>query len=88
MSPGDTFIRDLKRDQRFAPDLVKNLAKALEAMDHEGDDVPDAKAIFSAIEWVIAQPDTIEKRLEAISRLLALGKVENLRMREFYYGLQ
>jgi hypothetical protein len=80
----ETFIRDIKRDQRFAPDLVKNLAQALEAMDHEGDDVPDAKALFSAIEWVIAQPDTIEKRLEAIARLLALDRAENLNMREFY----
>lgn len=78
----ETFIRDLH--QRFAPDLVKNLANALEAMDHEGDDVPDAKALFSAIEWVIAQPDSVENRLEAIARLLALGKVENLNMREFY----
>jgi hypothetical protein len=84
MTQKETFIRDIKRDQRFAPDLVKNLAKALEAMDHEGDDVPDAKALFSAIEWVIAQPDTIEKRLVAISRLLALDKAENLNIREFY----
>jgi hypothetical protein len=82
----ETFIRELSRDRRLAGHAVK-LAEALEAMDMEGDDVPDAKALFSAIEWVIAQPGTIEKRLEVISRLLALGKVEYLNMREFY-GLQ
>jgi hypothetical protein len=86
MTQKETFIRDIRRDPRLAGHAVK-LAQALNAIDDEGDDVPDAKALFSAIEWVIAQPDTIEKRLEAIARLLALGKVENLNMREFY-GLQ
>jgi hypothetical protein len=83
MTPRETFIRDLSRDRRLAGH-ADNVAQALEAMDMEGDDVPDAKALFSAIEWVIAQPDTIEKRLEAIARLLALDKAENLNMREFY----
>jgi hypothetical protein len=86
MTATETLIRELRRDPRFA-DHAANLAQALEAMDFEGDDVGDAKALFSAIEWVIAQPDTVEKRLEAIARLLALGKVENLNMRDFY-GLQ
>ncbi len=83
MTPRETFIRDMRRDPRLASHAVK-LALALEAIDHEGDDVPDAKALFSAIEWVIAQPDTIEKRLEAIGRLLALDKAENLNLQEFY----
>jgi hypothetical protein len=83
MTPTETFIRDLRRDPRLVGHAA-NLAQALEAMDHEGDDVPDAKALFSGIVWVIAQPDTIEKRLEAISRLLALGKAENVNLREFY----
>jgi hypothetical protein len=83
MMPRETFISEMRRDRRLAGHAT-GLAQALEAMDHEGDDVPDARALFSAIEWVIAQPDTIEKRLEAIGRLLALGKAENLNMREFY----
>jgi hypothetical protein len=83
MTQKETFIRDIRRDPRLAGHSVK-LAQVLEAIDHEGDDVPDAKALFFAIEWVIAQPDTIEKRLEAIARLLALDKAENLNMREFY----
>jgi hypothetical protein len=86
MTPRETFIRDMRRSPLFAGH-ANNLAEAFEAMDFEGDDVPDARALLSGIEWVIAQPDTIEKRLEAISRLLALGKAENLNMREFY-GLQ
>jgi hypothetical protein len=83
MTQKETFIRDIRRDPRLAGHAVK-LAQALNAIDDEGDDVPDAKALFSAIVWVIAQPDTIEKRLEAIARLLALDKAENLNMREFY----
>jgi hypothetical protein len=86
MTATATFIREMRRDPRFAGH-ADNLAQALEAMDFEGDDVPDAKALFSGIEWVIAQPDTIEKRLGAISRLLALDKAKNLNVREFY-GLQ
>jgi hypothetical protein len=78
-----TFIRELRRNPRLAGHAA-NLAEALEAMDHEGHDLPDAKQLLLAIEWIIAQPDTIEKRLEAIGRLLALGKAENLNMREFY----
>jgi hypothetical protein len=80
------FINHLRRDQRFAGHAA-NLAQALEAVDFEGDDNRDAKALFSAIEWIMAQPDSVEKRLAAIARLLELGKVENLNMREFY-GLQ
>jgi hypothetical protein len=79
----ETFIREMRLHRRLAGH-ADNVAQALEAMDMEGDDVPDAKALFSAIEWVIAQPDTIEKRLEAIARLLALDNAENLNMREFY----
>jgi hypothetical protein len=86
MTPKETFIRDMRRHPLLAGHAT-NLSEALEAIDHEGDDVPDAKQLFGAIQWVIAQPDTIEKRLLAIGRLLALGKVENLNMREFY-GLQ
>jgi hypothetical protein len=83
MTPTETFIRDLSRHPRLTGH-ADNVAQVLEAMDIEGDDVPDAKALFSAIEWVIAQPDTIEKRLEVIGRLLALDKAENLNIREFY----
>jgi hypothetical protein len=83
MTPRETFIRDMRRDPRLAGHAVK-AAQALNAIDDEGDDVPDAKALSLAIGWVIAQPDTIEKRLEAIARLLALDKAENLNMREFY----
>ena len=83
MTPRETFLRDMRRDPRLAGQAA-GLAKALDAMDLEGDDVPDAKALFGGIVWIIAQPDTIEKRLEAIARLLALGKAENLDMRQFY----
>jgi hypothetical protein len=86
MTPRETFIHDLRRDRRIAGH-ADNLAQALNAMESEGYEVEDAATCLRAIEWVIAQPDTIEKRLEAISRLLALGKAENLNMREFY-GLQ
>jgi hypothetical protein len=83
MSPTETFIREMRRDPRLTGHAAE-LAQALEAMDMEGDDVPDAKALFGAIVWIIAQPDTIEKRLEAIGRLLALGRAEKLNLREFY----
>jgi hypothetical protein len=86
MTPREIFIRDLHRDPRLTGHAV-NLACALDAMEDEGHDVPDAKQLRLAIEWIIAQPDTVEKRLQAIGRLLALGKVENLNMRDFY-GLQ
>ena len=87
MTPRETFIRDLRRDRRVAGH-ADNLAQALEAMDFEGDEIPDAKARFSAIEWIMSQPDSIERRIKAIARLFELtGKVENLNMREFY-GLQ
>ena len=83
MTPTETFIRDLRRDPRVVG-LADEAARVLQAIDFEGDDVPGAKALFSAIEWVIAQPDTIEKRLSTISRLLNLGKVENLNVRQFH----
>jgi hypothetical protein len=83
------FIACLNDDPRFAEprSLVKNLADALTALEHEATENADAAAIFAAIEWIIGQPDGLEKRLQSISRLLALGRVENLSMRQFY-GLQ
>jgi hypothetical protein len=83
------FIACLNDDPRFAEprSLVKNLADALAELEHEGTDNADAAAVFAAIEWIIAQPDGLEKPLQAIARLLALGRVENLSMRQFY-GLQ
>jgi hypothetical protein len=83
------FIACLTSDPRFAEprSLVKNLADALAALEHEADDNADAAALFGAVEWIIAQPDGLEKRLQAITRLLALGRVKNLSMRQFY-GLQ
>jgi hypothetical protein len=83
------FIACLNNDPRFAEprSLVKNLADALAALEQEAADNADAAALFGAVEWIIAQPDGIEKRLQAIARLLALGRVENLSMRQFY-GLQ
>jgi hypothetical protein len=83
MTPKETLIRDMRRHPRIAGH-ADNLAHALNAMESEGYEVEDAATCLRAIEWVIAQPDTIEKRLEAISRLLALGKVDNLKMQEFY----
>jgi hypothetical protein len=84
MTPIEIFIRDLQRDPRLVGHVVDNLAHALEEMDLESAENPDAKGFLGAIEWVMAQPDTIEKRAAAISRLFALGKAENLNMREFY----
>jgi hypothetical protein len=80
------FIACLNGDPRFAEprSLVKNLADALAALEHEATDNADAAAVFAAIEWIIAQPDGLEKRLRAIARLLALGKVENLSLCQFY----
>jgi hypothetical protein len=80
------FIACLNDDPRFAEprSLVKNLADAFTALQHEAADNADAAAVFAAIEWIIGQPDGLEKRLRAIARLLALGKVENLSMRQFY----
>jgi hypothetical protein len=80
------FIASLNADQRFAEprSLVKNLADALAALEHEAADNADAAALFGAVEWIIGQPDGLEKRLQAIARLLALGRVENLSMRQFY----
>jgi hypothetical protein len=87
--PTAEFIACLNRDPRFAEprSLVKNIADALAALEHEATDNADAAALFGAVEWIIAQPDGLEKRLQAIARLLALGRVENLSMRQFY-GLQ
>jgi hypothetical protein len=48
---------------------ANDLTQALEAMDYEGDDVPDAKALLSAIEWVIAQPDSVVCSLSARSKI-------------------
>jgi hypothetical protein len=83
MTTTEIFIREMHRDPKLSAH-AGNFARALEAMDHEGDDVPDAKQLLAAIEWVIAQPDTVEKRLLVISRLLTLDKAENLNVREFY----
>src|SRR5260221_12432735 len=78
MTPRETFIRDMRRDPRLAGHAVK-LARALEAIDHEGDDVPDAKAFFSSIGGGIARPATLDKRLEGVNRLLAPRKPEKLK---------
>jgi hypothetical protein len=84
MTPTETFIRVFRRDPRFAGQLANDVAKMLEAIDFEGDENPDVKGFFSAIQWVIAQPDSVDKRAMAIVRLFELGKVENLNMQEFY----
>jgi hypothetical protein len=83
------FIACLNSDSRFAEprSLIKNLGDALAALEQEATDNADAAAVFAAIGWIIGQPDGLGKRLQAISRLLALGKVENLSMRQFYIGL-
>jgi hypothetical protein len=82
------FIQELRADPRFAGTITDDLEAALESMDLEGAELVDADNLYRAISWIMAQPDSIEKRLAAISRLNALGKVENLDMRQFYYGPQ
>jgi hypothetical protein len=79
------FIHELRADARFAGSSVADdLETILEAMDFQGDDNADAADFHRAVSWIMAQPDSIEKRLGAISRLIALGKVEDLSLRQFY----
>jgi hypothetical protein len=85
MTPRDTFIRDLKRHPHFAgqPDIVKSLASAFAAMQSEGLEIDDAATCLRALEWIMAQDLTVDQKLHHISRLLSLGKVENLNLNEF-----
>jgi hypothetical protein len=83
------FIQELRADPRFAGSSVADdLEAALLEMDLEGAELVDADSLHRAISWIMAQPDSLDKRLAAISRLNALGKVVDLDMRQFYYGPQ
>jgi hypothetical protein len=86
MTPTETFILGLRRDPRFAgqQQLVNDFAKMLENLDFNGDENPNDKGLSGAIQWVISQPDSVEKRALAIVRLFQLGKAVNLHMQEFY----
>jgi hypothetical protein len=83
MSAVAKFVRELSQSPlhaQYAPDI----AKALDAMDLDGAENPDAGAHFAALEWIMNQPDSIDTRLKAIARLFELpGKFE-LNMRQFY----
>jgi hypothetical protein len=83
MTTTEKFIRDLQRHPLVSAH-ADNLARMLDAIDDESIDVADAEQLLGAIEWIIAQPDTAEKRLLAIGRLLALGSVEDLNIADFY----
>ena len=52
-------------------------------MESEGYEIDDAATCLQAIEWIIAQDLTVDQKLHHISRLLALGKVVNLNLKEF-----
>ena len=82
MSVVSSFIKTLRHDARLVG-VSDNLAKAFEAMESECHEVEDAASCFRAIEWIISQDLTVDKKLHHISRLLALGKVENLNMQEW-----
>jgi len=89
MSAVAEFARELRRDPRFAGSSVPDdLEAALEAIDFEGDDVADAANFHCAILWIMGQPGSLDKRLAAINRMIAFGKVVDLDMRQFYYGPQ
>ena len=85
MRPAAEFVRDLRSDHRFAAhhDIVDNLASVFKAMESEGYEIDDAATCLQAIEWIIAQDLTVDQKLHHISRLLALGKVVNLNLKEF-----
>lgn len=82
MTPRETFIRDLRRDRRFAGH-AEVISDGLKAMESEGYEVEDAATCLRAIEWIISQDLTVDRKLHHIDRLLALGKVENLNLAEF-----
>ena len=83
------FIREIRADPRFAGSTVADdMAAAIEAVNLEGAESADADSYHRAISWIMGQPGSLQQRFAAIARLNALGKVENLDMRQFYYGLQ
>jgi hypothetical protein len=70
------MLDELAVDPAFGPEVVAGLRAALEALDWEGDDNPDALRAMQALALLAAQPGTARTRFEATADLAARrGKV-------------
>jgi hypothetical protein len=71
----DKFFADMRADPRFA-DVAEGMAQALSAIDIEGDGNAHAIVCMQAIEWIMAQPRTLDEKIEALHKLSSIrGKV-------------
>jgi hypothetical protein len=83
MSGFPAFIAELRGDRRTAPH-ADALDRALRATDLEADGNSSAAAFMTAIEWIVAQPRSIDERLVALTRLASIkGKIRIRNMSEF-----
>lgn len=80
-SPIEKFIADLRA--WLGDEVADAMAKALNAIDIEGDGVPDACAFMQAVEWILAEPRTVREKFELIDRLRNLNGKVTINMREF-----
>jgi hypothetical protein len=71
----EDFVAELYRDRELAG-CAQSVAHAFSALDREGDDVPDAAELVSALLWLAAQPKPLVERVGKMQELLSLtGKV-------------
>ncbi len=67
----DRFLADLHADLRFV-EGAESMARALRALDLEGDGSTDALELLAAIDWIVGQPRTIDEKCMALDKLMDL----------------
>jgi hypothetical protein len=91
MTQKETFIRDLRRDPRFAGDhgvLVDQLAAWFEEVDLGGVENVHDNQFLGAAEAALSLPISLTEKAQLVFRLMTSGTVENLDVRKFHFGLQ
>jgi hypothetical protein len=90
MSQIDAFIRDLRRDPRFAGAngaLVDQLAAWFEEVDLGGVENVHDDQFLGAAKSALSLPISLTEKAQLLFRLIS-GKFENLDVRDLSYGLQ
>jgi hypothetical protein len=66
------FIADMRADPQFGI-FADDMEQALYAVDVEADGNDHAAALFTGVDWIVAQPKPVRDKLDVLRRLFDLS---------------
>jgi hypothetical protein len=88
MSQIDDFIRELRISLGDQQPLVDQLAAWFEEVDLGGVENVHDDQFMRAVKAALSLPNSLTEKVQLVFRLMTIGKVEDLDVREFHFGLQ